>query len=319
MRIGVMAAGAVGGYFGARLADAGHDVTFFARGLNLEAIRKNGLTIESPLGDLHLTSVSVTDDPENVAPVDIVLFAVKLWDLESAAQSLRPLIGPHTQVITLQNGIDAVDLVASILGPGHVAGGTAQIISVIAAPGVIRHTSKVAIIRCGHIDRHSNPTLVAFVEAGKQAGFDVTLSDDIERDLWAKFAMLTGTSGITAATREPMGPVLADPDTRTLFLNLMQETVAVGRAKGVRLPEDLAQERLHFVETTFPRDMKASMANDIVRGNRLELDWLAGRVVELGRTLGVPTPANAAVYAVLKLHRMGKQGKGIGARNADPR
>lgn len=318
MRIGVMAAGAVGGYFGARLAAAGHDVIFFARGANLEAIRKNGLTIESPLGNLHLTRVSVTDDPASVAPVDIVLFAVKLWDLESAAQSLRPLIGSHTQVITLQNGIDAVERVVPILGVDHVAGGTAQIVSLIAAPGVIKHSSKVAIIRCGHIDRHSDPTLVTFVEAGKKAGFDISLSDDIERDLWAKFVMLAGTSGITAATREPVGRVLADPDTRALFLSLMEETVAVGRAKSVRLPEDFAQERLQFVETNFPFEMKASMANDIERGNRLELDWLAGRVVELGRVLGVPTPANAAVYAVLKLHRMGNPGKGVGERNAAP-
>ncbi|MBO0758870.1 MAG: 2-dehydropantoate 2-reductase [Bradyrhizobiaceae bacterium] len=319
MRIGVMAAGAVGGYFGARLAAAGHDVIFFARGANLEAIRRNGLIIESPLGNLHLTSVNVTDDPGSVAPVDVVLFAVKLWDLESAAQSIGPLIGLRTQVITLQNGIDAVERVAPILGVDHVAGGTAQIVSVIAAPGVIKHSSKVAIIRCGHIDRHSDPTLVAFADAGKKAGFDISLSDDIERDLWDKFVMLAGTSGITAATREPVGRVLADPDTRALFLSLMQETVAVARAKSVRLPEDFAQERLHFVEANFPFDMRASMANDIERGNRLELDWLAGRVVELGRALGVPTPANAAVYAVLKLHRMGKPGKGIGERNADPR
>jgi 2-dehydropantoate 2-reductase len=319
MRIGVMATGAVGGYFGARLVASGHDVIFFARGENLNAIRKNGLAIESPLGNLHLTSVNVTDDPGSVAPVDIVLFAVKLWDLESAAQSLRPLIGSRTQVITLQNGIDAVERIAPILGGDHVAGGTAQIVSVIAAPGVIKHSSKVAIIRCGHIDRHSDPTLVAFVEVGKKAGFDISLSDDIERDIWAKFVMLAGTSGITAATRESIGRVLADPDTRALFLSLMQETVAVAHAKGVRLPEDFAHERLHFIETNFPFDMKASMANDIERGNRLELDWLAGRVVELGRALGVPTPANAAVYAVLKLHRMGKQGKGARERKADPR
>jgi 2-dehydropantoate 2-reductase len=318
MRIGVMAAGAVGGYFGARLAAAGHDVIFFARGANLEAIRKKGIIIESPLGNLHLASVSVTDVPGSVAPVDIVLFAVKLWDLESAAQSLRPLVGPRTRVITLQNGIDSVERVAPILGDDHVAGGTAQIVSVIAVPGVIKHSSKVAIIRCGQINRHSDPTLVAFVEAGRNAGFDVSLSDDIERDLWAKFVMLAGTSGITAATREPIGRVLADPDTRALFLSLMQETVAVARAKGVRLPEDFAHERLHFVETNFPFDMRASMANDIERGNRLELDWLAGRVVELGRALGVPTPANAAIYAVLKLHRMGAPGKGVGERNADP-
>jgi 2-dehydropantoate 2-reductase len=165
MRIGVMAAGAVGGYFGARLSAAGHDVIFFARGSNLEAIRKNGLIIESPLGNLHLTSVSVTDDPGSVASVDVVLFAVELWDLESAALSLRPLIGPRKEVIALQNGIDAVERIAPILGGDHVAGGTAHIVSVIAAPGVIKHSSEVAIIRCGHIDRHSDPTLVAFVEA----------------------------------------------------------------------------------------------------------------------------------------------------------
>lgn len=306
MRVGVMAAGAVGGYFGARLAAVGHDVIFFARGAHLEAIRKSGLKIESPLGNLHLPSVSVTDDPGSVAPVDVVLFAVKLWDLESAAQSLRPLIGSRTQVITLQNGIDTVECIAPILGGDHVAGGTAHIVSVIAAPGVIKHSSKVAIIRCGHIDRHSDPTLVAFAEAGKKAGFDITLSDDIERDLWSKFVMLAGTSGITAATREPIGRVLADADTRALFLSLMQETVAVAHAKGVRLPEDFAFERLHFVDTNFPFDMRASMANDIERGSRLELDWLAGRVVQLGRALGVPTPANAAIYAVLKLHRMGR-------------
>lgn len=307
MRIGVMAAGAVGGYFGARLANSGHDVTFFARGAGLDAIRKNGLTIKSPLGDLHLASVKVTDDPKSVAPVDIVLFAVKLWDLEAAAQSLRPLIGPATQVITLQNGIDAVDTIAPILGAAHVAGGTAQIVTVIEAPGVINHTSKLALIRCGRLDKRPDPTLAAFVEAGTKAGFDIALSDDIERDLWVKFVMLAGTSGITASTRATMGPILADPDTRALFLSLMQEVVDVGRAKGVALPADVAQERLRFIETTFPAGMKASMANDIERGNRLELDWLAGRVVQLGRALGVPTPANAAVYAVLKLHRMGKQ------------
>jgi 2-dehydropantoate 2-reductase len=307
MRIAVMAAGAVGGYFGARLADAGHDVTFFARGSNLESIRKNGLRIESALGDLHLTSVNVTDDPQSVGPVDIVLFAVKLWDLETAAQSLRPLIGPNTQVITLQNGIDAVERVAPILGANHVAGGTAQIVSVITSPGVIKHSSKVAIIRCGHLDRHTDPTLAAFIAAGNKAGFDIALSDDIERDLWAKFVMLAGTSGITAATRSSMGPVLADPDTRALYLALMQEVVDVGRAKGVNLPDGLAQERLLFIEGNFPPGMKASMANDLERGNRLELDWLAGKVVELGRALKVPTPANQAVYAVLKLHRMGRQ------------
>src|SRR5215470_2394352 len=306
MRIGVMAAGAVGGYFGARLAAAGHDVFFFARGANLEAIRKNGIKLESVLGDLHLKSVNVTDDPTSVGPVDVVLFAVKLWDLETAAQSLRPLIGPATQVITLQNGIDAVERIAPILGADHVAGGTAQIVSVLGGPGVIKHTSKLAVVRCGRLDKRPDPTLTAFVDAGQKAGFDIALSDDIERDLWVKFVMLAGTSGITAATREPIGRVLSDPDTRAMYLNLMQEVVAVGRGKGIKLPADFAEERMRVLETTFPPTMKASMAHDPERGNRLELDWLAGRVVQLGRELGIPTPANAAVYTVLKLHRMGR-------------
>src|SRR5262249_32112835 len=138
-------------------------------------------------GDLHLPSVKVTDDPKSIGPVDVVLFAVKLWDLEQAAQSLRPLIGPSTQVITLQNGIDAVERIAPVLGAKHVAGGTAQIVSMLSAPGVIKHTSKLAVIRCGHLDKHSDPTLAAFIEAGTKAGFDIALSDDIERDLWVKF------------------------------------------------------------------------------------------------------------------------------------
>src|SRR5262249_21344401 len=161
MRIGVMAAGAVGGYFGARLVHAGHGVIFFARGANLGAIRKNGLGIESALGGLPLKVVDINDESEGGAPVDVVLFAVKLWDLETAAQSLRPLIGPSTQVITLQNGIDAVERIAPILGPGHVAGGTAQIVSVLSAPGVIKHTSKIAIVRCGRLDKRPDPTLTA--------------------------------------------------------------------------------------------------------------------------------------------------------------
>jgi 2-dehydropantoate 2-reductase len=205
----------------------------------------------------------------------------------------------------LQNGIDAVDGTAAVLGAAHVAGGTAQIATVLEGPGVISHTSKLAIVRCGRLDKHPHPTLAAFVDAGKAAGLDITLSDDIERDLWVKFVVLVGMSGITASTREPIGRVLADPDTRAMYLGLMQEVVDVGRAKGIALAEDLARDRLRMVETMFPANMKASMAHDLERGNRLELDWLAGRVVELGRALKVPTPANAAVYTVLKLHRMG--------------
>lgn len=307
MRIAVMAAGAVGGYFGARLAAAGHEVIFFARGAHREAIRTRGLTVESLLGDLHLRHAALADDPAQTAPVDIVLFAVKLWDLEQAAESLKPLIASATRVITFQNGVDALERLEPILGRDAIAPGLAQIAVVISEPGVIKHTSQFALMRFGRPDGEADPALRAFEDAATQAGLDAALSDNIERDLWVKFTFLAALAGLTAATRKPIGPLLRDPDTRALFFELMKEIVAVGRAKGVPLAQDLADERLAFAVNTLPEHMKASMAHDLERGNRLELDWLNGKVVELGRKLGVPTPANAAVYAVLKPYRMGGQ------------
>jgi 2-dehydropantoate 2-reductase len=306
MRIAVMAAGGVGGYFGGRLAAAGHDVTFFARGAHLEALRKQGLKIESTHGDLHVPSVQVTDDPAGVAPVEVVLFAVKLWDLERAAIALRPLLSPATRVITVQNGIDALERLAPIIGPDHAVPGLAQIATVIGSPGVIVHTSKFALMRFGHPDGHADPTLTAFAAAAQAAGLDIALTDKIEVELWQKFVFLTAVAGMTATTGFPMGPILADPDTRAMFHALLSEVSAVGRAKGVALPPDHGDKALAFADATLPPHMKASMAHDLERGNRLELDWLNGKVVALGRALGVPTPANAAVYAILKLHRMGK-------------
>jgi 2-dehydropantoate 2-reductase len=305
MRIAVMAAGAVGGYFGARFAAAGHDVVFFARGAHLDAIRKNGLRINSVNGDLHLREVTATDSAAGVAPVDVVLFAVKLWDSERAAEALKPLIGEQTRVITLQNGIDAVQRLEPILGRGRVVGGLAQIATVISSPGVISQTSKFHLMRFGHADGHADPTLAAFIAAGKAAGIDLALSDDIVRDLWNKFVILVGMSSITAATRLPIGVTRNDPDVRAFHAAIVQEVVAVGRACGVALDETFVERGVKFADAA-PADMKASMAHDLERGNRLELDWLAGKVVELGRKYGVPTPANAAVYAVLKPWRMGR-------------
>lgn len=304
MRIAVMAAGAVGGYFGARLAAAGHDVFFIARGAHLAAIRAHGLTIESTLGDLRLDKPNVTDDPKEVGPVDIVLFAVKLWDTEKAGELARPLMGPDTRLITVQNGVDSVERLAPILGADRVVGGIAFIATVIEQPGVIKHTSRFATIRFGRADRKPDAPLSAFAEACQKAGLDVALSDDILVDLWRKFTFLVTMSAATAATRKGIGEVLGDAETRDFFLRVMAEVIAVGRAKGVNLPDDLLQQGRAFLENA-PKDMKASMAHDLERGNRLELDWLSGKVVALGRELGVPTPANEAVYAILKPHRMG--------------
>ena len=307
MRIGVMAAGAVGGYFGARMATAGHDVFFIARGAHLEAMRKNGLQIVSPNGDLHLPKVDVTDDPKVVGPVDIVLFAVKLWDTEKGAEAARPLLGPNTRVITLQNGVDSYERIAPIVGPERAIPGVTYVISVIDRPGVIKHGGSFQSIICGTNDGRPDAPLQAFVDAAKSAGITATLSNNIERDRWQKFIFLTGTSGATSATRSSMGPILADPDMRALFRNIMAETLAVGCAKGVALDPGFADERLAFADKTLAPGMKASMANDLDRGNRLELDWLAGQVSRLGKELKVPTPVNDTVYAALKLYRMGKR------------
>jgi 2-dehydropantoate 2-reductase len=305
MRIAAMAAGAVGGYFGARMAAAGHDVFFIARGANLAAIEKNGLTIESVHGDIHLPKPNVTDDPKDVGNVDIVLFAVKLWDTEKAAELTRPMVGARTRVITLQNGVDSVERVAPILGAEQTIGGVTYIATTIAAPGVIKHTSSFAKMRFGRADKKADDTLNAFVEAGKAAKLDVDLSADIARERWEKFIFLTAMAGATAALRSPIGPIAADPETRAFFRRLMDEAAAVGRAQGVMLDDAYLEGRMKFIEGAVEPGMKASMAHDLERGNRLELDWLAGKVRELGRAHNIATPASDTVYTVLKLHRMG--------------
>src|SRR5580704_116714 len=197
-----MAAGAVGGYYGGRMAAAGHDVTFIARGAHGAAIRRDGLKIESPLGDLHLKHVAVSDDPKQVGPVDVVLFAVKLWDTEAAAGQSRPLVGSNTRVITLQNGVDSVERLAPVLGDDATIGGATYVVATIARPGVIRHTGSVAKVRCGRLDRRPDPVLASYVEQIKAANVDITLSDHMLLDIWKKFVLLSGTSGITATTRQ---------------------------------------------------------------------------------------------------------------------
>lgn len=305
MRIAVMAAGAVGGYFGGRMAAAGHDVTFIARGAHLDAIRQDGLRIESVLGDLHLKNVSVTDDPKQVGFVDVVLFTVKAWDIELAGEQSRPLVGSGTRVITLQNGVDSVERLAPILGDEAVVGGSTYLVTAIARPGVIRHTNQRATIRCGRLDRRPDTVLARYVEEMKTANIDITLMDDMFLELWKKFVLLAGTSNITASTRQRVDAIRNDEDMRSLFNKLMYEAIAVGRAAGVAFPPDFPAE-LDQTVAAFPPTMKASMANDLEAGNRLELDWLGGKVVALGRKYGVPTPANEAIYAVLKPYRMGR-------------
>ena len=305
MRIAAMAAGAVGAYFGGRLQAAGHDVAMIARRAHLDALRQHGLMIQSVHGDLHLPKVNATDDPRQVGPVDIVLFAVKLWDTEVAAELAKPMVGPDTRVITLQNGVDSYERVSAILGKEQTICGTAYIAAVLGGPGVMRHTSKFATMRVGRMDGKPDAKLAAFVEAAKAAGIDIQPQDDMNRERWQKFVFLSSMAGANCMTRQPIGKVMADPDIRAFYRALMEECLAVGQKSGAKVPSAWVDDRMTFSDSA-PPGMKASMFHDLEAGNRLELDWLTGKVVSLGRELGVPTPASDAVYAAVKLYRMGR-------------
>ncbi len=305
MRIAVIGAGGVGGVFGAALAaKAEADVTFVARGRHLAAIRERGLKIKGGRGDTVVRPAQATDDPATIGLVDFVLFCVKLWDVESAGSAIRPLVGADTAVIPLQNGIDAHPRLLPILGERAMMGGVAQVSAAIAEPGIVRQTGNLQRLVFGEMDGSPSPRGERFLALCQEAGFDAMLTGDIVRALWEKFILLAAMSGITAVTRQPVGPLRDDPDTWALFRTVMTEVAAVGRASGVSLPEDSVERRLADV-AAFPAQGRASMAVDLERGNRLELPWLAGKVVELGHALGVPTPANATIFAALKPYANG--------------
>jgi 2-dehydropantoate 2-reductase len=315
LKIAVMGSGAIGGYFGGRLAQADEDVTFIARGRQLAAMRENGLRIASPRGDFHLQRVRVTDDPAAIGPVDLVFFTVKLWSTEEAAGRIAPLIGPQTAVISLQNGVEANEVLARAVGREHLMGGLCYIAASLEEPGTVRHGGQMARLVFGELGGRKTRRAEAFLTAcaRAKAGFDAELSPDIDRAIWEKFVFIVGLSALTALTRRPIGPVRSDPDTRAMLLEVMREVVAVGRAKGVDLSPEFADQRLAFVDT-LPPGMTSSMHNDLERGSRLEVGWLSGAVVRLGRPTGIPTPANRAVYAALKLHAEGfaqeREGRG---------
>ena len=307
MRIAVIGAGGVGGAFGVALAKAGADVTFVARGAHLAAMREKGLRIEGGRGETHLTPAQATDDPASIGPVDLVLFCVKLWDVESAGAAIRPLIGPATAVIPLQNGIDASERLSPILGDTAVMGGVAMISATIAEPGVIRQTGTFMRLVFGELDGRITPRGQDFLALCQSAGFDATLSDRITTELWMKFVLLASNAAITAATRQPVGRLRDDPDIAPYFAAAYQEVADVAKAKGIALPAD-AVAKISAGNRAAPPAMMASMAVDLIRGNRIELPWLSGKVVQLGRELGVPTPVHAMLYAMLKPYVNGAPG-----------
>jgi 2-dehydropantoate 2-reductase len=299
MKIAVIGAGGVGGTFGAALAKAGADVWFLARGAHLAAMRGEGLRIVSARGDTHLAPTQASDNPSEIGPADVVLFCVKLWDVESAGEHIRPLVGPGTAVIPLQNGIDAADRLIPILGADAVMGGVAQVSATIEAPGVVRQTGTFMKLIFGELAGGRSARGDAFLALCRAAGFDADHSANILTDLWLKFIVLATNSAVTAATRNPFGKLREDPDIMAVFESATREVVAVGKAAGVQLPDDAAERNMAFLRGA-PPTMMASMAHDLIRGNRIELPWLSGKVVAMGRDLGVPTPTHAVLYGVLK-------------------
>ncbi len=303
----VMGTGGVGGTFGARLAAAGYAVTFIARGAHLAAIREGGLRLLSPDGDLTIDPARATEDVAEIGPVDVVLFAVKLYDTEAAGRALEPLIGAETAVLSLQNGVEAEAQLAAIVGPEHVMGGVAQIAAVIEQPGVIRHSSPFARIIFGELDGRRSRRAEALLAACERAGIDAVLSAEIEKEIWIKFVFLATFSAVTTLTGLTAGPIRDDTDLRAVTARALNEVVAVGRAKGIPLDQAFGAEDLGLIDT-LPPEMKSSMQQDLERGKRLELEQLSGAVARMGAALGVATPVHHTVYAALKRHAGGAPG-----------
>lgn len=304
MRIAFMGAGGLGGYFGARLCRAGADVHFVARGAHLQAMRSDGLRVEGP-EPLHVAKVHATDDPAEVGVVDFVLIGVKLWDTEQALRQVRPMVGPNTTLISFQNGVLKDQYLRAAYDESQLMGGVGYVATTIDRPGVIRQTGPLQRLIFGEFDGSRSERGQALLDACIAAGINAELSSGIVREIWQKYVFLVGLSGTTTTIRKPIGPIRENPQTRAFLLDVMREVVAVGRSLGVDLPEDYAEIRLKLADDV-AYDMTSSMHHDLERGNRLEVRWLAGGVVELGQRHGVPTPLNRAIADVLALHAMGR-------------
>jgi len=299
MRIAVMGAGGVGGYFGALLARAGHEVAFVARGGHLAAMREHGLTARTDAGDIRIERPLASDDPAALPRSDVVLFAVKLWDTEQAAEAIRPLLGPDGVVVPFQNGVESVGRIGAVVGATHVMGGAAYIAATIAEPGVIVKTGKMARLRFGFVLPGQERTARALLEACSGAGIDAELTEDIERVIWEKFVFLSAFSGVTSATRQAMGAIRGDADLRAVLEAAMREAYAVGRARGIDLSEGFIDQQLAFADG-LPAEMKSSMLNDLAAGNRLEAPWLSGAVARMAKECGLSAPVSATLYAAVK-------------------
>jgi 2-dehydropantoate 2-reductase len=301
--VAVFGAGGVGGYFGARLAASGADVTFIARGAHLAAIRARGLRIRAVDEDF-VVRVAATDDPAEVGPVDHVLVTVKSYDTEDVGRHIAPLLGDDTAVVSLQNGIDNEEKLAALVGADHVAGGVAYIFAHIAEPGVVQRTASPRSLVFGELDGRRSDRLERLRSACDAAGFEATVSEHVQRAVWDKAALVGPMAAVTAAARLPIASLLGVPESKRLYLAVVSEFAAVARAEGVDLGDDVVEQKLAFAEALGP-DARNSLHNDLEAGRRLELDALVGAVLRRAHRRSVPTPATEALYGLLKPWELG--------------
>jgi 2-dehydropantoate 2-reductase len=294
----MLGAGGVGGYYGGRLALAGHDVVFVARGAHGEALARSGLRVRSKLGDFGVHPVNVLTDVSTGKTVDVVIVAVKLWDTELAVRSAAPLCSEKTVVLSLQNGIEKDEIIAGIVGHSRVIGGVTYILADLAAPGLIVHTGHFQTIIAGELGGGDSARVRDIVAVFADAGIDASASTDIRSETWKKFIFLSSVSGITSATRRTIGDLRADATTRALLHDALQEATSLAGAEGVTIPERFVEERLAFIDT-LPPDGRSSMAQDLLRGGRLELEWLSGAVVRRAARLGLEVPTHERFYTQL--------------------
>jgi 2-dehydropantoate 2-reductase len=298
MKIAVYGAGGVGGYFGGRLALAGADVHFIARGAHLDALRSRGLTVKSVKGDFQI-KVPAIDKPSDIGRCDYVLFCVKSFDTDAAAARLRPLLDDGTAIISFQNGVDNERKIAHAAGPEHVMGGAAYIFSTMVEPGVVAHTGGPARIVFGEMDGAPSERAQQFHALCLEANIDAEISEDIVRVLWDKFAFICAQAGMTAAVRLPIGAVRAERESKAAFKRVVEEVSAVAAAEGIELPTDTADRHASFAEKLEPTGY-SSLYDDLVHGRRMELEALHGTVVTRARHNNIPTPVCETIYAILK-------------------
>jgi 2-dehydropantoate 2-reductase len=300
MRIAVYGAGGVGGYFGARLAASGQDVRFVARGAHLAAMRETGLRVSSPKGAVTVSPVQASDDPAEVGPVDVVLVAVKTWQLAQVVEGLPPLLEADSVVLPLLNGVEAADELAAAVGKGRVLKGLCRIISMVEAPGHIRHLGAEPSIVLGEWDNERTARVTGLRDVLAGAGIHARVPGDIDVALWEKFAFVVSVGGVGAVTRAPIGQERSHPATRAMIESAIREIVTVGQASGVKIGEDVVEKSMSFVDT-LPAQGSASLQRDLAAGRPSELEAWNGAVVRIGRQLGLETPIHAFIHASLVL------------------